>query len=80
MTAQIELEQQDGEAESAEGGSNRLGRALDVAGIAAGVILGVILFDIVSGGKLTRWARARRGPGKPDGPCEGCGQADEAPE
>lgn len=56
--------------------SNKLGRALDIAGIAAGVILGVILFDIVSGGKLTRWARARRGQSKPGGPCEGCGEQD----
>jgi hypothetical protein len=78
--AQIELEHQaEGGDTEAEGGG-KLGRALDVAGIVAGVVLGVILFDIVSGGKLTRWARARRGPGKPDGPCEGCGQADEAPE
>ena len=50
-----------------------LNRALDIAGICAGVILGVILFDIVSGGRLTRWARARRGPA-PGGPCEGCNE------
>jgi hypothetical protein len=81
MTAQtVERDQQD-QAEAEAESSNRIGRALDVAGIVAGVVLGVILFDIVSGGKLTRWARARRSPGKPEGPCEGCGQADgEAPE
>jgi hypothetical protein len=78
MTAtQIERDHQDQDGDDAAAeSSNRLGRALDVAGIVAGVVLGVILFDIVSGGKLTRWARARRGPGKPSGPCEGCGQDD----
>ncbi|HLM89239.1 MAG TPA: hypothetical protein VK284_09455 [Streptosporangiaceae bacterium] len=71
------IDQAAGELEDTAEGKNRLGRALDVAGICAGVVLGVILFDIFSGGKLTQWARNRRGPGpggdaKPGG-CEGCG-------
>jgi hypothetical protein len=76
MSAAAEtIERAADEAEETAEGKNKLGRALDVAGICAGVILGVILFDIFSGGKLTRWAQARRGPGgetKPGG-CEGCG-------
>jgi len=73
MTAAAPVTDQDQDQADDTEQPNRLGRALDIAGIAAGVVLGVILFDIVSGGKLTRWARARRGPGKPQGPCEGCG-------
>lgn len=55
-------------------GRGGLGRALDIAGIFAGVVLGVILFDVLSGGKITRWAQAKRdgGQGGPGG-CEGCG-------
>lgn len=82
MTTADTLDRQAGEAEEGtEQGKNRLGRALDIAGICAGVVLGVILFDILSGGKLTQWARNRRGPGpegKPGG-CEGCG-GDGAPD
>jgi hypothetical protein len=76
MSAQT-LEQQEETSEQPEDAkATRLGRALDVAGVVAGVVLGVILIDIVSGGKLTRWAQSRRS-GKPaGGPCEGC---DEAP-
>lgn len=68
---------QAGELEEQARRKDPFGRALDVAGVCAAVVLGVILFDILSGGKLTRWARARRGPG-PDGkgPCEGCGDDD----
>lgn len=54
-------------------GKSRAGRVLDVAGVCAAVVLGVILVDIFSGGKLTRWARARRGDQPGDGPCQGCG-------
>ena len=51
------------ETEQAEG-SPRLGRVLDIAGICAGVLLGVIIFDVLSGGKVTRLLRRK--------PCEGC--------
>ena len=70
------IERTDAEADAAaeDERGKRLGRALDIAGIAAACVLGVILFDIVSGGKLTQWARARRGQDKPGGPCEGCGE------
>jgi hypothetical protein len=65
-----------------------LGRALDVAGIIAAGFLAVIIFDVVSGGKVTRFVQrriaARRGE-----PCDGCddtpvqagpGMASDAPQ
>lgn len=72
----------DGEQDQDGQARNRAGRVLDIAGICAGVVLGVILFDIVSGGKLTRWARARTSPGpgpdgKPDCGCGGDGVPDD---
>lgn len=81
MTQTIEQPDTTAEADEAEETQGRggLGRALDIAGIFAGVVLGVILFDVLSGGKITRWAQARRGPapGPDDGkPCEGCGDDD----
>ena len=48
--------------------SPKLGRVLDIAGICAGVLLGVIIFDVVSGGKVTRLLRRK--------PCEGCQDKD----
>lgn len=69
-----ETGEQDGEQ-----GKGRFGRVLDVAGICAGVVLGVILFDVLSGGKITRWAQKQRGRGQPPDdsagggePCEDC--------
>jgi hypothetical protein len=53
-----------------DGGDQRLGRALDIAGVCAAVVLGVIIFDIMSGGKITRLLRGKRGG------CEGCGDQD----
>lgn len=49
--------------------AGRMGRVLDVSAIAAGIVLGIIAFDILSGGKLTRLARGKRG---------GCGCQDQA--
>lgn len=55
-------------------GKTALGRTLDVAGVVAACVLGVILFDVFSGGKLTRWVQQRRQPGpeQPPQPCEDC--------
>lgn len=79
-TLEREHQAHDIEGEPGEG-SKRLGRAFDAVGIISGVVLGVILFDILSGGKLTKWARARRhAPGQSDGPCEGCGDESGADE
>ena len=50
-------------------GSPKLGRVLDIAGICAGVLLGVIIFDVLSGGKVTRLLRRGK-------PCEGCQEKD----
>jgi hypothetical protein len=55
-------------------GTDRLGRALDIAGICAAVVLGVIIFDVISGGKVTRLFQRR----KPCPPGEDCG--DKTPE
>ena len=63
--AETKTEEQD----QAEGNA-RLGRVLDIAGICAGVLLGVIIFDVVSGGKVTRLLRRKPGP------CQDC--ADKA--
>lgn len=52
------------------GGKDPVGRALDVAGVIAAVALGVILFDVLSGGKVTRLLRGKGG-------CQGCGEAKE---
>lgn len=52
-------------------GGDPWGRVLDVAGIVAAVALGVIIFDVISGGKITRLlTRRKRG-------CEGCGDEQE---
>ncbi len=50
------------------GGKDAAGRLMDVAGVCAAIVLGVILFDIVSGGRVTRLLRGKRGG------CEGCGE------
>ena len=63
----------DGTEEEAQEGKSALGRALDVAGIIAGGVLVVILFDVLSGGKVTRWFQRKRG-----GPCEGCDEQAQA--
>lgn len=74
MTATVEQQAGTGsETGSETEGKSRAGRVLDVAGICAAVVLGVILVDIFSGGKLTRWARDRRGG------CQGCGDGEAAP-
>ena len=53
------------EAEQEGQGKDKLGRVLDIAGIVAGAIIGVIIFDVLSGGKISRvLARSK--------PCEGC--------
>jgi len=44
------------------------GRLMDVAGVCAAIVLGVILFDLASGGKVTRWLRGKQGG------CAGCGE------
>lgn len=49
------------------------GRVLDIAGVAAGLVLAVILADILSGGKITAWFVKRRGGGCAEGDC---GEAD----
>ena len=56
--------------EEAEGKS-ALGRALDVAGVMAACALAVIMFDVLSGGKVTRWVQRRLTRGAKE-PCEGC--------
>ena len=56
--------------EEAEGKS-ALGRALDVAGVVAACALAVIMFDVLSGGKVTRWVQRRLTRGAKE-PCEGC--------
>lgn len=61
----------DPETDGKDGGNDRLGRAIDIGAIAAAVVLGVIIFDMISGGKVK--ALFRRKP--PDGggePCQGC--------
>ena len=50
-----------------DGDGDRFGRALDIAGIAAAIVLGVIIFDVISGGKVTKLFRR----GKPG--CDDCG-------
>jgi len=50
-------------------GSDRLGRALDIAGICAAVVLGVIIFDVISGGKVTRLFQRRKPPCPPGVDC-----------
>lgn len=52
-------------------GNDRFGRALDVTAIAAAVVLGVVIFDMISGGKVKRLFTRKRG---------GCGCQDETPE
>lgn len=64
-----------GENEEAAEPKSALGRALDVAGIVAAGVLVVIVFDVMSGGKVTRWLQRKRG-----GPCENCGDQPVAPE
>ncbi len=49
------------------GGKDAAGRLMDVAGVCAAIVLGVILYDIVSGGKVTRLLRGKGG-------CAGCGE------
>lgn len=56
-------------------GGQLAGRMLDIAGIAAGVVLAVIVADILSGGKVTRWLLRRK-----DQPCDGCGDGGQAAE
>jgi hypothetical protein len=63
----------DPDTDGTDGGDQRLGRALDIAGVCAAVVLGVIIFDIVSGGRITRLLRGKRGG------CEGCGDQDQEP-
>ena len=58
----------DQEQDQAEDGKGTLGRILDIAGIAAAVLLGVIIFDVVSGGKVTKALSRKKGP------CEGCAE------
>ncbi len=60
----------DAEADGKDGGGGKdaAGRLMDVAGVCAAIVLGVILFDIVSGGRVTRLLRGKRGG------CEGCGE------
>jgi hypothetical protein len=60
-TAQAETDGKDG--------SDRLGRALDIAGICAAVVLGVIIFDVISGGKVTRLFRRKPKPCPPGVDC-----------
>jgi hypothetical protein len=55
------------------GGKDPMGRVLDVAGVIAAVALGVIIFDMLSGGKVTRLLRGKGG-------CEGCGEIQEPTE
>lgn len=57
----------DPDTDGKDGGDARLGRALDIAGIAAAIVLGVIIFDVISGGKVTRLFRRKRGG------CTDCG-------
>lgn len=58
----------DADPDGGDGGGDPWGRALNVAGICAAVVLGVIIFDVISGGKVTRLlTRGKRGG------CEGCG-------
>lgn len=65
----------DAEGKDGDGGG-LAGRMLDVAGIAAGVVLAVIAFDIISGGKLSMKLRAIMARRRGD--CDGCG--DQAQE
>lgn len=65
--AETKTDEQD-QAESE--GKGTFGRVLDIAGICAGVLLGVIIFDVVSGGKITRVLSRKPGP------CQDC--ADKA--
>ena len=59
----------DADADGKDGG-DRLGRALDIAGICAAVVLGVIIFDVISGGKVTRlFQRRKPGPCPPGVDC-----------
>jgi hypothetical protein len=69
MTTAVADPQADEETADAKSGS--LGRVIDVAGVAAAFVLGVILFDVFSGGKVTRWVTSRR-----QGGCQGCGEGD----
>ena len=57
-------------------GKTTLGRVLDGAGIIAGAVLIVIVYDVVSGGKVTRFVQRRLARRRGE-PCEGCD--DDAP-
>lgn len=63
----------DPDTDGKDGGDPRLGRALDIAGICAAAVLAVIIFDVISGGKVTRLFKRKRGG------CEGCGDQDQGP-
>lgn len=66
-TKPVTLHTADPDTDGKDGGGDRIGRALDIAGICAAVVLGVIIFDVISGGKVTRLFKRKRGG------CEGCG-------
>lgn len=53
-------------------GGQLAGRVLDWTAVAAGVVLAVIVVDIISGGKLSRWMLQRRKG------CQDCGEDQEA--
>jgi hypothetical protein len=53
------------------GGKDPWGRALDVASVFAAIALGVILFDLASGGKIKALFTRKR-PGPEPEPCEEC--------
>ena len=63
----------DPDTDGKDGGGDRMGRALDIAGIAAAIVLGVIIFDVISGGKVTKLFRRKRGG------CECWGDNDPGP-
>ena len=66
--AETKVDEQD-QAEQDVG--SKFGRALDIAGIVAGVFLGIIIFDVLSGGRITRLLSRSK-------PCEGCADKAEA--
>lgn len=58
-------------ADGTDGDGGVMGRVLDVAGICAGVLLAVIVADMLSKGRISRWLLRR----KPGG-CEDCGESE----